>query len=445
MPAKKGDREQIVRKRFAELLTKDIEIDIDEAFLVNVKFLRKVLKTISSGKNKWWVEKELAESVVFGHSGTDDSEMPQVAPLLIRYPKTSAGMVCLHWTAWKIVQQGQYTCEGRTVDDPEEIDRFFRPLERWLAQYYLQQRRRARQDSLVYRDLTLKQRSVTLEDCIRSDEEHLTKATQKLMMREFLVGDDIFYTPHKVLSNEDGFITDGRGFAKAFRELTQKGCNPATLAESIGSFLSYQAARSKEGRERSRFPSSNKLIILSDKLSELASEVWLLESRYHISTAVIDFNKYSTMVRNEAEREGRKATEVLSLETNDVYSLEKQYEDMAGSMETYAKVLKLWTPPRSDSIRAYGLIAPLVCAQIGTGKPQYELVATLLRSCTNDEANNEYTDTSLLKKKLKYFQTNFSEGFKELKSSLEEAHNYTGPCYPPVDFDSALKNLEKSE
>ena len=99
MPAKKGDREQIVRKRFAELLTKDIEIDIDEAFLVNVKFLRKVLKTISSGKNKWWVEKELAESVVFGHSGTDDSEMPQVAPLLIRYPKTSAGMVCLHWTA----------------------------------------------------------------------------------------------------------------------------------------------------------------------------------------------------------------------------------------------------------------------------------------------------------------------------------------------------------
>ena len=214
MPAKKGGREQIVMKRFAELLTKDIEIDIDEAFLVNVKFLCKVLKTISSEQSKWWVEKELADSVVFGHSGTDDAEMPQVAPLLIRYPKTSAGMVCLHWTASKIVQKGQYTCDGRTVDDPEEIDRFFRPLERWLAKYYLQQRRRARQDSLLYRTLTLKERSVTLEDCIRSDKEHLTKATQKLMMREFLVGDDIFYTPHKVLSNEDRFITDGRGFAK---------------------------------------------------------------------------------------------------------------------------------------------------------------------------------------------------------------------------------------
>lgn len=55
MPAKKGGREQIVMKRFAELLTKDIEIDIDEAFLVNVKFLCKVLKTISSEQSKWWV------------------------------------------------------------------------------------------------------------------------------------------------------------------------------------------------------------------------------------------------------------------------------------------------------------------------------------------------------------------------------------------------------
>ena len=112
-------------KRSAELLTEDIEIDIDEAFLVNVRFLRKVLKTISSEKNKWWVEKELAESVVFGHRGTDDPEMPQVAPLLIRYPKTSAGMVCLHWTAWNIVQKGQYTYNGRTVGDPAEVDRYF--------------------------------------------------------------------------------------------------------------------------------------------------------------------------------------------------------------------------------------------------------------------------------------------------------------------------------
>lgn len=435
-------------KRFFDLVMRggDIEIDIDEAFLVNVKFLRKVLKTISSEQSKWWVEKELAEFVVFGHSGTDDPEMPQVAPLLIRYPKTSAGMVCLHWTAWKIVQQGQYTCDGRTVDDPEEIERFFRPLERWLARYYLQQRRRAKQDSLLHRTLTLEERSVTLEDCIRSDDQHLSKATQKLMMMEFLTTDNIFYSADEVMSNEGGFITDGRGFAKAFRELTEKGCNPHTLSTSIGNFQSYQAARgTEEGREWSRFPSSNKLISLSDKLSELAGEVSLLESRYHISTAVIDFDKYSTMVRNEAEGSGERATEVWSLETNDVWSLEKQFEDMASSMDFYAKVLKLWTPPRSDSIRVYGVIAPLVCAQIGTGKPQYELVATLLRSCTNDEANDEYTDTSLLKKRLKYFQTNFSEAFKELKESLEVDHKSTAPCYPPVDFDSALKKLEKSQ
>ena len=446
MPAKKGDREQIVGKRSAELLTKDIEIDIDEAFLVNVTFLRKVLKTISSDKNKWWVEKELAESVVFGHSGTDDPEMPQVAPLLIRYPKTSAGMVCLHWTAWNIVQKGQYTCDGRTVDDPEEIERFFRPLERWLAQYYSQRQESARLKSLVHRVVTLKERPVALEDCIRSDEWHLSKATQKIMMMEFLSMDGALYEPHKILSNEDNFITDGRGFAEAFRELTLKGCTPKALAESIGNFKGYQAARgTKEGREWSRFPNQNELINLSDKLSKLASEVSLLESRYHISTAVIDFDKYSEMVRNEAQRAGRKGTDVWSLETNDVWSLEKQFEDMASSMEFYAKVLKLWTPPRSDSIRAYGVIAPLVCAQIGTGKPQYDLVASLLQSCTNDEASNEYTDTSLLKKRLKYFQNNFSEAFRELKSSLEESHNYKGHCYPPVDFDSALKKLEKSQ
>jgi len=214
----------------------DIEIDLDEAFVVNVNFLRKVFKTISSGKHKWWVEKEVAESVVFGHSGTDDSEMPQVAPLLIRYPKISAGMVCLHWTAQEPVQSGQYTYDGRTVDDPAEINRFRRPLEKWLATYYLRQQEKARVDSLVYRRLKLKERPVTLEDCIRSDERHLSKATQKIMMMEFLSMDGALYEPHEVLSNEDGFITDGRGFAEAFRDLTLKGCNPKALAASIGNF-----------------------------------------------------------------------------------------------------------------------------------------------------------------------------------------------------------------
>ena len=175
------------RARFVDLLTGgDIEIDIDEAFVVNIKFLRKVLKTISSGKDKWWVEKELAESMVFGHSGADDAEMPQVAPLLIRYPKISAGMVCLHWTAWKTVQAGQYRYDGRTVDDPAEIDRFFRPLEKWLAKYYLHQQEKARLNSLVYREVKLKERPVTLEDCIRSDDQHLSNTTQKIMMMEFL-------------------------------------------------------------------------------------------------------------------------------------------------------------------------------------------------------------------------------------------------------------------
>jgi hypothetical protein len=130
--------------------------------------------------------------------------MPQVAPLLIRYPKTSEGMVCLHWTAWKTLQAGQYRYDGRTVDDPAEIDRFFRPLERWLAKYYLHQREKTRLESLVHRVVTLKERPVTLEDCIRSDERHLSKATQKTMMMEFLSMDGALYEPHEILSNEDG-------------------------------------------------------------------------------------------------------------------------------------------------------------------------------------------------------------------------------------------------
>ncbi len=56
----------------------------------------------------------------------------------------------------------------------------------------------------MHRVVTLKERPVTLEDCIRSDERHLSKATQKTMMMEFLSMDGALYEPHEILSNEDG-------------------------------------------------------------------------------------------------------------------------------------------------------------------------------------------------------------------------------------------------
>lgn len=264
-------------------------------------------------------------------------------------------------------------------------------------------------------------------------------------MREFLINDAFDQTAHKVLTNADGFITDGRGFAKVFRELTQKGCNPTALAESVGHFKSYEAARgTKEGRDSSRFPSSNELIKLSDMLSELAREVIQLEENYRISAAVVDLNKYSKMLRNEAKSMGWTPTEVLSLERNYLWSLERQFEGMAHSMETYATILKLWKPPRSDSIRVYGVIAPLLYTEIATGEPQYGAVASLLQSCTGTARRDKYTDTTLLKKRLKYFQKNFPAAFAGLKSHLETTHDNTEPCYPPVDFDSVLKKMEKS-
>ena len=60
--------------------------------------------------------------------------------------------------------------------------------------------------------------------------------------------------------------------------------------------------------ERSKFPNQNKLINLSDKLTELASEVEVLESNYHISTAVIDFDN---IFENSTERKQREQGEGL--------------------------------------------------------------------------------------------------------------------------------------
>ena len=413
----------------------DIDIGIDKAFVVSVNLLKKALRVISSEKNrKWWVAKERDKSVLVSYRGPDEGGTSNGTAASVSFLKFSDGGVCLY-IPW-----------GQKIDcKAEHFEEFWRPLQEQLAFEYARQQTKLNNQLLVHQVVERKQPLATLDDCIRFDDQRLTNEIQKVMMAEFLARDSAYYTPHKVLTNEDGAIKDGRLFTEAFRELIQKGCNPRALAESVGNFLSYESARgTREGRDLSRFPSGDELVKLSDKLLELAGEVWQLEFNYHISMALVDFDRLSKMRRYDAEKPGQRPVDVASLQIDNLSTLEAQFEGMSASMETYAKLLKLWKPPRSDSIRVYGLVAPLAYTQIGTGKPQYGLVATLLQACVGEEKRDQFTDTTLLKKRLRYFQENFPVAFGELKSSLKEAHNYTGPCYPPVDFDSALNKLEKS-
>jgi len=424
-------------ERFVDLVTgnADIDIGVDKAFVVSVNLLKKALRVISSHDNgKWWVEKERDKSILVSYRGPNEEGTSNGTDASVSFLKFSDGGVCLY-IPWK---QG-IDCA------PEKFEEFWRPLQEQIALEYARQQTKLRNQLLIHRAAERKQPLTTLDHCIRTDEEQLTNEVQSVMISEFLARDSAFYTPHRVLANEDGAIRDGRSFAGAFRDLIKKGCKPQALAESVGNFLSYQWSRgTEEGRDWSRFPGGNELVKLSDKLLELAGEVWELESNYHISTALVDFDRLTKIRRYDAAKLGQRPVDVTSLEIDEIFELEAQFEAMAASMETYAQLLKLWKPPRSDSIRVYGLIAPLVYTQIGTGEPQYGLVSTLFQACMGDKDRDEYTDTSLLKKRSKYFQDNFPVAFRKLKSSLEDAHNYTGPCYPPVDFESVLTKLEKS-
>lgn len=145
--------------RLCSRLLGDRELDVDESFVVGVDFLHKVLKSLSSETDKWWVEEESANSVVLGHCA-NGRENAQVATLLIRVPKITPRRVCLHWTAQETVKKGHHKLNARIVEDPEEIDRFWGPLRYLLAECYLWQRKVAKGKSL--REVFKKTRRVTL-------------------------------------------------------------------------------------------------------------------------------------------------------------------------------------------------------------------------------------------------------------------------------------------
>ena len=108
-------------------------------------------------------------------------------------------------------------------------------------------------------------------------------------------------------------------------------------------------------------------------------------------------------------------------------------------MEVYASILELWQPPRSDSIRAYGVIAPCVYAEVATGKPHYRLAAELLSAYSGEEID-EVFDENLLSKRVTYFRESFPEAFKLLRSELEEQHQHQ-PYYPETNYESLLNAL----
>ena len=119
------------------------------------------------------------------------------------------------------------------------------------------------------------------------------------------------------------------------------------------------------------------------------------------------------------------------------------FDSLRGHMEVYASILEMWEPPRSDSIRAYGVIAPCVYTEIATGKPHYALVCELLSDYTGRKSG-EVFDENQLSKRLRYFRESFPEAYKLLRSELEHQHQQQ-PYYPEADYDSLLNALEKSK
>jgi hypothetical protein len=116
----------------------------------------------------------------------------------------------------------------------------------------------------------------------------------------------------------------------------------------------------------------------------------------------------------------------------------KFHDTVAEGMNTYASILKMWEPPRCDSIRAYGLVAAPVYSEIATGKPSYADVAGMLSACSA-----KGLDPNVLRKRVKYYRQSFPEVYAQLKSSLESDHQ-SSSYYPEPDLDKLLTKLEKS-
>jgi hypothetical protein len=275
------------------------------------------------------------------------------------------------------------------------------------------------------------------DDCLLNDQGKRRLRSDATALEHMLIWDDALFQPHEVLANEKGLIRDSRRFSKAFRELLQKGCGIRALSQSLCYFWScQQARRSAAGRIEARFPSRERMLNLVKLLRGTAEEVAWLELCYSPSKAVRDADEFCE--KFSTQHPGLKLRQGLPLWFKEM----DKFKDMAAHMSDYAHFLESWVPPRADSIRSYGLIAPCVYCQIATGKPQFRPVSELFSSCSRKDF-----DPNLLSKRLKYFQKQFPAAFSDLHSVLAATHQSESMPYwiEGIDFESLLADLPKSK
>lgn len=409
------------------------DIGVRQTFVVGVDFLREVLQNLSSGKERWWIEKESATSVIFGHDRPEDEETPQLSPTLISIAKVDEDTICL-FTSQKIVKPGIYRYKRRKIrDEALDLDRSWEPLKRALLKQDRRERLQRAQERLHQR---LKSGSLpTWEDCLLRDNETRRRKIDAKMLQRLMTSDEIDYSPDRVLANEEKRIADVREFTIHFQELLQKGCKAGTLAQTLGYFESYLTARNEHQRDEHRFPSRPKVRKLASTLRDSAVEIEDLQFWYDPVSAVLNEDKVSEM---------EKARDEIHIDPIPPWWRQTDVlESLSAHMTMYASILEHWQPPRSDSIRGYGVIAACVYAEIATGQPNYALVCDLLSDYSGERSDEVFTENPL-SKRVRYFQENFPEAYKLLRLHLTEQHHSYAEIYPEPNCESLLSALEKS-
>jgi hypothetical protein len=115
---------------------------IDRTFVVSVKALRGILKEISAGKERWWIEENRPRGVVIGYNaGTEELNSIQFEFLKIvdvpLFPDGDGQIVCLYPASRGSIQRGLYWQANRLVfDEVKDWGAFWPPIREALARRY---------------------------------------------------------------------------------------------------------------------------------------------------------------------------------------------------------------------------------------------------------------------------------------------------------------------
>lgn len=185
MPAKSNKPRRITKASDFERLFPPLnfrELGIVQSFVVGVDSLKEILQQMSTDKEKWWIKKETATSLILGHHDHQDAESTQVAPFLVRLAKADQDIVSLY-CAQAVVQPGRYLRNGRRVPDAgEDFDRFWKPLNRAISLHYrLKRSKRARKQTL--NKISRGEFPPTWDDCLLQDKNLRAQKTDAQMLR----------------------------------------------------------------------------------------------------------------------------------------------------------------------------------------------------------------------------------------------------------------------